>query len=98
MRGRGTGLFYPLWPLSEITGGPLLLEPREYDFGCKGTPCERVTKSRPLCEQWELPMTMRDDHHITDTEDVAFDRTMKIMGVAVVLIVIAGMAVWYLYS
>ena len=43
-------------------------------------------------------MTMRDDHHVTDTEDVAFDRTMKIMGVAVVLIVIAGMAVWYLYS
>jgi hypothetical protein len=28
-------------------------------------------------------MTIRDDHHVTDTEDAAFDTTMKIMGVAI---------------
>ena len=28
-----------------------------------------------------VPMTMHDDHHITDAEDALFDKTMKIMGV-----------------
>jgi hypothetical protein len=43
-------------------------------------------------------MTMRDDHHITDVEDASFDRTMKIMGLIVALVVIAGTALWYIYS
>ena len=57
-----------------------MLEPTKYDFGCKGTPTEAH----------ETTASMRDDHHVTDTEDVAFDRTM-----AIVLIVIAGLALWY---
>ena len=43
-------------------------------------------------------MTMHGDHHITDAEDAAFDATMKIMGVIVVLAAIAGTALWYIYS
>jgi hypothetical protein len=46
----------------------------------------------------EVPMTMHGDHHITDAEDAAFDTTMKIMGVVMGLVVIAGMALWYIYS
>ena len=46
----------------------------------------------------EVPMTMRGDHHITDAEDAAFDTTMKIMGVVVVLAAIAGTVLWYIYS
>ena len=46
----------------------------------------------------EVPMTMHRDHHFTDTEDAAFDATMKIMGEIVVLAVIAGAALWYIYS
>jgi hypothetical protein len=46
----------------------------------------------------EVPMTMHGDHHITDTEDAAFDATMKIVGVILVLVVSAGLALWYLYS
>jgi hypothetical protein len=43
-------------------------------------------------------MTMHRDHNITDPEDAAFDTTMKIMGVVIVLVAIAGMALWYIYS
>ena len=43
-------------------------------------------------------MTMHGDHHITDVENAAFDKTMIIMGVVMALIVIAGMALWYSYS
>ncbi len=43
-------------------------------------------------------MTMHSDHHITDTEDAAFDATMKITGVVIALVGIAGMALWYIYS
>jgi hypothetical protein len=43
----------------------------------------------------EVPMTMQGDHHSTDAEDAAFDTTMKIVGVVVVLVVIAGFAFWY---
>jgi hypothetical protein len=44
----------------------------------------------------EVPMTMQGDHHITDAEDASFDATMKAMGVVIVLVVIAGMGLWYL--
>ena len=43
-------------------------------------------------------MAMHRDHHITDTEDAAFDATMKIVGMVVGLLVIAGVAFWYIYS
>jgi len=43
-------------------------------------------------------MTMQGDHHVTEVEDAAFDTTMKITGVVFGLIVIAGMALWYIYS
>ena len=43
-------------------------------------------------------MTMRHDHHVTDTEDAAFDKTMKIMGMAIVAVAIAGIAFWDLYA
>jgi hypothetical protein len=46
----------------------------------------------------EVPMTMHSDHRVTDAEDAAFDTTMKIMGVVIVLAVIAGTALWYIYS
>jgi len=43
-------------------------------------------------------MATHSDHHITDTEDAAFDATMKIMGAVIVVLVIAGVALWYFYS
>jgi hypothetical protein len=42
-------------------------------------------------------MTMHDDHHITDAEDAAFDATMKMVGVGLVLVMIAGMELGYFY-
>ncbi len=41
-------------------------------------------------------MTTHSDHPMTDTENAAFDATMKIAGMVIVLLVIAGMAFWYL--
>ena len=43
----------------------------------------------------ENPMTMHSDHHITDTEDAAFDSTMKIGGIVVALLAIVVVAFWY---
>jgi hypothetical protein len=43
----------------------------------------------------EVPMTMHDNHHITDAEDVAFDATMKMVGMGIVLVMIAGMVLGY---
>ena len=42
----------------------------------------------------EVPMAMHHDH-VTDTEDVAFDATMKIGGIVVALVLIAVAASWY---
>ena len=39
-------------------------------------------------------MAMHHDH-VTDTEDVAFDATMKIGGIVVALVLIAVAASWY---
>ena len=49
------------------------------------------------CESMEVPMT-QGDPHATDAEDAAFDTTMKIGGVVIGLVVIAGLALWYFYS
>ncbi len=46
----------------------------------------------------EVPMTMHGNHHTTDAEDAAFDTTVKIAGVLIVLGAIAGMALWYSYA
>jgi hypothetical protein len=43
-------------------------------------------------------MTMHGDHRVTDAEDAAFDTTMKIGGVILGLVVIAVVALWYIYS
>jgi hypothetical protein len=43
-------------------------------------------------------MTMHSNHHTTDAEDAAFDTTVKIAGVFIVLGAIAGMALWYSYA
>lgn len=43
-------------------------------------------------------MTMHGDHHITETEDAAFDATMKVVGALFGLVVVASMALWYIYS
>jgi len=43
-------------------------------------------------------MTMHGNHHTTDAEDAAFDTTVKIAGVVIVLGAIAGMALWYSYA
>ena len=40
-------------------------------------------------------MTMHSDHHVTNTEDAAFDATMKISGLVIGLVVIAVAAFWY---
>ena len=40
-------------------------------------------------------MTMHSDHHISDSEDAAFDSTMKIGGIVVAVLAIAGLAFWY---
>ena len=42
----------------------------------------------------EAPMATHD--HVTDVEDVAFDKTMKIAGFVLALLVIAVLAFWYL--
>jgi len=42
-------------------------------------------------------MTMHHDH-VTDTEDAAFDATMKISGSVIGALVIAFAVFWYLYS
>ena len=41
-------------------------------------------------------MTMHDHHHITDAEDAAFD-AMKMVGMGIVLVMIAGMVLGYFY-
>jgi hypothetical protein len=46
----------------------------------------------------EAPMTMHSDHHVTDTEDAAFDATMKVMGTVLGALVIGVVAFWYIYS
>jgi hypothetical protein len=46
----------------------------------------------------EVPMTMHRDHHITDAEDAAFDTTVKIAGMVIVLIAIVGIALWASYA
>jgi hypothetical protein len=45
----------------------------------------------------EVPMTMHDHHHITDAKDAAFDAIMKMVGMGVVLVMIAGMMLGYFY-
>ena len=55
-------------------------------------------RNHGLLRTMEVPMTMHGDHHTTDVEDAAFDATMKIGGVVIGLLVIAGMALWYMYS
>ncbi|HTT48378.1 MAG TPA: hypothetical protein VMG39_10310 [Pseudolabrys sp.] len=40
-------------------------------------------------------MTMHSDLQVTDSEDIMFDKTMKIGGIIVVLLAIAGAALWY---
>ena len=42
-------------------------------------------------------MAMRTDR-VTDTENAAFDSTMKIAGMVLGLLVIAVVAFWYIYS
>jgi hypothetical protein len=40
-------------------------------------------------------MSIHDGHHLTETEDAAFDSTMKIGGIVVALLAIVGLAFWY---
>ena len=47
-----------------------------------------------LLSTMEVPMTTHSDR-ITNTEDADFDKTMKITGIVIVLIAIAGAAFWY---
>jgi hypothetical protein len=42
-------------------------------------------------------MTTHSDQHITDAEDAAVDRILKIVGMVIVL-AIAGVALTYIYS
>jgi hypothetical protein len=46
----------------------------------------------------EVPMTMHGDHHITETEDAAFDTTMKVIGAVMGVAVIGVLALWYIYA
>ena len=40
-------------------------------------------------------MTMHSDHSVTDTENAAFDTTMKITGIVIGLVVVAVAVIWY---
>jgi hypothetical protein len=42
-------------------------------------------------------MTMHHDH-VTEVEDAAFDKTLKVIGAITALIVVACMALWYFAS
>ena len=42
----------------------------------------------------EAPMATHD--HVTDVEDAAFDKSIKISGFVLALVVIAVLAFWYL--
>jgi hypothetical protein len=64
------------------------------NFSCKGRP-QAAIEIKASCEQWEVPMTMHGDHHITEAEDAGFDATMKIVGMIFVLFVIGGVVLWY---
>ena len=43
-------------------------------------------------------MAMHSDHHVTDIENAAFDKTAKIGGIVLGLLVIAVVAFWYFNS
>jgi len=43
-------------------------------------------------------MATHSYHRITDAEDAAFDATMKVMGIGTALLVIVGIALWFIYS
>jgi hypothetical protein len=77
---------------------PFLLEPTICDFSCNGTRLRAAFRNHGLLRTMEVPMTMHGDHHITDTEDVAFDATMKVVGALIGVVVIAALALWYIYS
>jgi hypothetical protein len=42
----------------------------------------------------EVPMTIQGHHHTNDAENA--DATVKAVGVVIVLVVIASMALWYI--
>jgi hypothetical protein len=73
----------------DLGSGRFCQEPTICDFSCNDV-------LRPSSGTMEVPMTMRSEHHATDSEDAAFDATMKI--VVLGLLVIAGMALWYVYA
>jgi hypothetical protein len=66
----------------------------------KGTPENGPRRPGAIApgNEWEVLMAMHSDHHVTDTEDAAFDATMKIAGMVIGLIVIAVVAFWYISS
>ena len=55
------------------------------------------TSRRDSPGQLEVPMAMRSDH-LTETEDAAFDSTMKIAGSGLGVLVLAVVAYWYFFS
>jgi hypothetical protein len=75
---------------------PVLPEPTIYDFGCKGTPPGGLRNPASSLTT-EVPMTMHDHHHIADAGDAEFDATMKMVGMDIVLVMIAGMVLGYFY-
>jgi hypothetical protein len=79
------------------SGSGLLLEPTIYNFGCKGTPAGGL-RDHGLLRTMEVPMTMHSDHHTTDAEDAAFDTTVKIAGMVILLGAIVSMAFWFTYA
>ncbi len=43
-------------------------------------------------------MAMHGDHSVNDAENAAFDATIKIAGIVIGLLVIAGVTFWYFHS
>jgi len=43
-------------------------------------------------------MTTHNDHHLTETEDAAFDATLKIGGIAMAFVAIVVAALWFFGS
>jgi hypothetical protein len=80
----------------EFGSGPFYRNQRSTTLVVKGAPPGGL-RNPAFSLTMEVPMTMHDHHHITDAEDAAFDATMKMVGMGIVLVMIAGMVLGYFY-
>jgi hypothetical protein len=77
--------------LMDADSGPFYWNQRSATLVVKA-PAFEITA---LLRIMEVPMTIQGDHHTNDAENDV-DATMKAVGVVIVLVVIASMALWYI--